>query len=216
MCLKGECHDQQSGHVLDVYVPCARCACVCQPVACPTGLTRATGWTRPTGWTRATGLTRASAGGKAPLAVPCTPAGCIELLQRSGTVVKGKEVVVVGRSNIVGMPVAHLLTSMDATVTVCHSRTADLAGHVKRADIVVGMCSRASAPSLHPHPSRRVRPHPIAQRPSPPTPAAVGAAEMIKGEWIKPGATVIDVGVNSKPAPEDPRGMHVCMYACTR
>ena len=47
-------------------------------------------------------------------------------------------------------------------------------------------------------------------------PAAVGAAEMIKGEWIKPGATVIDVGVNSKPAPEDPRGMHVCMYACTR
>jgi len=116
-------------------------------------------------------------GGKAPLAVPCTPAGCIELLQRSGTVVKGKEVVVVGRSNIVGMPVAHLLTSMDATVTVCHSRTADLAGHVKRADIVV---------------------------------AAVGAAEMIKGEWIKPGATVIDVGVNSKPAPEDPRGYVLC------
>jgi len=116
-------------------------------------------------------------GGKPPLAVPCTPAGCIELLQRSGTAVKGKEVVVIGRSNIVGMPVAHLLTSMDATVTVCHSRTADLAGHVRRADIVV---------------------------------AAVGAAEMVKGEWLKPGCTVIDVGVNSKPAADDPRGYVLC------
>ena len=116
-------------------------------------------------------------GGKPPLAVPCTPAGCVELLQRSGVEVSGKEVVVIGRSNIVGMPVAHLLMSMDATVTICHSRTKDLPGHVRKADIVV---------------------------------AAVGAAEMVKGDWIKPGATVIDVGVNSKPAPENPRGYVLC------
>jgi 5,10-methylene-tetrahydrofolate dehydrogenase/methenyl tetrahydrofolate cyclohydrolase len=116
-------------------------------------------------------------GGRPPLAVPCTPAGCVELLQRCEIEVKGKDVVVVGRSNIVGMPVAHLLMSMDATVTVCHSRTADLPAHVRRADIVI---------------------------------AAVGAAEMVKGSWLKPGATVIDVGVNSKPAPEDPRGYVLC------
>lgn len=66
---------------------------------------------------------------------------------------------------------------MDATVTICHSRTVDLPAHVRKADIVV---------------------------------AAVGAAEMVKGEWIKPGATVIDVGVNSKPAPENPRGYVLC------
>ena len=116
-------------------------------------------------------------GGRPPLAVPCTPAGCVELLQRSEVDVKGKDVVVVGRSNIVGMPVAHLLMSMDATVTVCHSRTTDLPGHVRRADVVV---------------------------------AAVGAAEMIKGSWLKPGATVIDVGVNSKPSADDPRGYVLC------
>ena len=116
-------------------------------------------------------------GGKPPLAVPCTPAGCVELLQRSGVDMKGKEVVVVGRSNIVGMPVAHLLTSMDATVTVCHSRTKGLPQHVGRADVLV---------------------------------AAVGAAEMIKGEWIKPGAVVIDVGVNSKPSSTDKRGYVLC------
>lgn len=112
-------------------------------------------------------------GGKAPLAVPCTPAGCVELLQRTGVQVGGKNVVVVGRSNIVGMPVAQLLTSMDATVTVCHSRTVDLAAHVGRADILV---------------------------------AAAGKAEMIRGEWIKPGAVVIDVGINSVDVPDDPRG----------
>ena len=76
-------------------------------------------------------------GGRPPLALPCTPAGCVELLQRSEVEISGKDVVVLGRSNIVGMPVAHMLQSMDATVTVCHSRTADLASHVKRADIVV-------------------------------------------------------------------------------
>jgi len=112
-------------------------------------------------------------GGKPPLALPCTPAGCVELLQRSDIEVRGKEVVVLGRSNIVGMPVAHLLQSMDATVTVCHSRTRDLPEHVRRADIVV---------------------------------AAIGNAEMVKGDWIKPGAVVIDVGVNSKPDASDKRG----------
>uniref|UniRef100_A0A6U8Q9I8 Tetrahydrofolate dehydrogenase/cyclohydrolase NAD(P)-binding domain-containing protein n=2 Tax=Emiliania huxleyi TaxID=2903 RepID=A0A6U8Q9I8_EMIHU len=116
-------------------------------------------------------------GGEPPLALPCTPAGCVELLQRSEIQVAGKEVVVLGRSNIVGMPVAHLLQSMDATVTVCHSRTADLPAQVRRADIVV---------------------------------AAIGRAELVKADWIKPGAVVIDVGVNSKPAPEDKRGYKLC------
>ena len=115
-------------------------------------------------------------GGEPPLAVPCTPAGCVELLQRSNVELRGKEVCVIGRSNIVGMPVAHLLTSMDATVTVCHSKTLDIPTHVRRADVVV---------------------------------AAVGAAEMVKGDWIKPGATVIDVGVNSKPA-DNPKGYVLC------
>jgi len=76
-------------------------------------------------------------GGDPPLAVPCTPAGCIELLQRSGVEVAGKEAVVLGRSNIVGMPVASLLQSMNATVTVCHSGTKDMKAHTKRADIIV-------------------------------------------------------------------------------
>lgn len=76
-------------------------------------------------------------GGDPPLAVPCTPAGCIELLQRSGVPVAGKEAVVLGRSNIVGMPVASLLQSMNATVTVCHSGTKNIAEHTKRADIIV-------------------------------------------------------------------------------
>ena len=116
-------------------------------------------------------------GGQPPLAVPCTPAGCVELLQRSGVAVSGKEVVVLGRSNIVGMPVAHLLQSMDATVTVCHSRTADLASHCRRADIVV---------------------------------AAIGRAELVQGDWLKPGAVVIDVGINSKPAPELKKGYRLC------
>jgi len=76
-------------------------------------------------------------GGEPPLAVPCTPAGCIELLQRVNIDVAGKEAVVLGRSNIVGMPVAAILQSMNATVTVCHSATKDVALHTKRADIIV-------------------------------------------------------------------------------
>ena len=76
-------------------------------------------------------------GGAPPLAVPCTPAGCIELIQRSNVQVAGKTAVVLGRSNIVGMPVSQILQSMDATVSVCHSRTRDMVSHVKNADIVV-------------------------------------------------------------------------------
>ena len=112
-------------------------------------------------------------GGDPPLAVPCTPAGCIELLQRSGIEVAGKDAVVLGRSNIVGMPVASLLQSMNATVTVCHSGTKDLPSHLKRADIVV---------------------------------AAIGKAEFVRAEWIKPGAVVIDVGINDKPDATKKRG----------
>jgi len=103
-------------------------------------------------------------GGDPPLAVPCTPAGCIELLQRSNVVISGKNAVVIGRSNIVGMPVAALLQSCDATVTVCHSRTKNMEEFVRKADIVI---------------------------------AAIGKAFFVKGEWLKPGCVVIDVGINA-------------------
>ena len=98
---------------------------------------------------------------------PCTPAGAIELLVRSGVDTRGKDAVIVGRSNIVGKPMAALLMQDapggNATVTVCHSRTVDLASHTRRADILV---------------------------------AAIGKPEMITGDMIKPGAVVIDVGIN--------------------
>lgn len=105
-------------------------------------------------------------GGDPPLAVPCTPAGCIELIQQSGIDCTGKHAVVIGRSNIVGMPMAHLLLSMDATVTVCHSRTKNIEAFVRSADIVV---------------------------------AAVGRPKYVKADWLKPGAVVIDVGINAVP-----------------
>jgi len=98
-----------------------------------------------------------------PAFVPCTPLGCIDLLLDAGVKLQGADAVVVGRSNIVGKPVAQLLLAEGATVTICHSRTRDLASHVGRADVVV---------------------------------AAVGRPQMILGEWIKPGAAVIDVGIN--------------------
>jgi methylenetetrahydrofolate dehydrogenase (NADP+) / methenyltetrahydrofolate cyclohydrolase len=98
------------------------------------------------------------------LLVPCTPRGCLILVQETlGSALAGRRVVVVGRSNIVGKPVAALLLGADCTVTLAHSRTRDLAGECRRADILV---------------------------------AAVGRPELIGGDWIKPGATVIDVGVN--------------------
>jgi len=102
--------------------------------------------------------------------VPCTPLGCLKLLQGELGDLTGKEAVVIGRSNIVGKPMALLLLKESCTVTVAHSKTRDLAGVVRRADIVV---------------------------------AAVGRPEMVKGDWLKPGATVIDVGINRLPPDED-------------
>ena len=98
-----------------------------------------------------------------PSLVPCTPAGVIEILKRSRIAIRGADAVVVGRSDIVGKPVAMLLLNNHATVTVCHSQTRDLAGHTRSADILV---------------------------------AAIGKAGMITPEMVKPGATVIDVGIN--------------------
>lgn len=95
--------------------------------------------------------------------VPCTPYGCLMLLRDQRGDLSGLDAIVIGRSNIVGKPMAALLTAANCTVTLAHSRTRDLAQHVARADIVV---------------------------------AAVGRAGFVKGEWIKPGATVIDVGIN--------------------
>ena len=111
--------------------------------------------------------------GRNPLFVPCTPAGCMRLLEESGVDPSGKEAVIVGRSNIVGLPMAMLLQKANATVTICHSRTKDLAAHTRQADILV---------------------------------AAIGWAELIKGDMIKPGATVIDVGMNQKEDATKKRG----------
>lgn len=99
---------------------------------------------------------------------PCTPAGVMVLLRETGVALRGVNAVIVGRSTIVGKPMASLLMQpgVDATVTVCHSKTRDLATEVRRADVLI---------------------------------AAIGRAEMIPGDWIKPGATVIDVGVNRIP-----------------
>lgn len=104
--------------------------------------------------------------GREPLFVPCTPFGCIYLLEKSGVKIEGANAVVLGRSNIVGMPAALLLIGKNATVTVCHSRTKDIAGVVRQADIII---------------------------------AAIGKTEFVRGDWIKPGAAVIDVGINSVP-----------------
>jgi len=101
-----------------------------------------------------------------PAFVPCTPAGVVELLKRTGVDLRGKDAVVIGRSNIVGKPMVALLEQLDCTVTLAHSRTRNLPEVVGRADVVI---------------------------------AAVGVLEMVKGAWIKPGAIVIDVGVNKRP-----------------
>jgi methylenetetrahydrofolate dehydrogenase (NADP+)/methenyltetrahydrofolate cyclohydrolase len=99
--------------------------------------------------------------------VPCTPRGCLRLLDESGVPLEGTRAVVVGRSNIVGKPVAALLLARHATVTIAHSKTHDLAALCREADVLV---------------------------------AAVGRAKMIRGDWIKPGAAVIDVGMNRDEA----------------
>jgi len=95
--------------------------------------------------------------------VACTPLGVMRLLEDAGVPLEGREAVVIGRSNIVGRPMAMLLEQANCTVTVCHSRTRDLQAHVRRADVVV---------------------------------AAVGRAELVRVDWVKPGAAVIDVGMN--------------------
>ncbi|HEU5483088.1 MAG TPA: bifunctional methylenetetrahydrofolate dehydrogenase/methenyltetrahydrofolate cyclohydrolase FolD [Sphingomicrobium sp.] len=102
--------------------------------------------------------------------VPCTPLGCLYLLKQEIGNIAGKEAVVIGRSNVVGKPMAMLLIGESATVTIAHSKTRDLPDVVRRADIVV---------------------------------AAVGRPEMVRGDWIKPGAVVIDVGINRVPADEE-------------
>ncbi|MBN2389442.1 MAG: bifunctional methylenetetrahydrofolate dehydrogenase/methenyltetrahydrofolate cyclohydrolase FolD [Anaerolineae bacterium] len=101
--------------------------------------------------------------GREPLFAPCTPAGIIEMLDRMKLPIEGKEAVVLGRSNIVGLPVSMLLLKRNATVTICHSRSRDLPAITRRADILI---------------------------------AAVGCAEMVTADWVKPGAVVIDVGIN--------------------
>lgn len=111
--------------------------------------------------------------GRDPLFIPCTPAGCMVLLAEAGVQMRGAEAVIVGRSNIVGLPMAMLLQKADATVTICHSRTRDLREHLRRADIVV---------------------------------AAIGRAEMITGDMLKPGTAVIDVGINRVDDPTAKNG----------
>src|ERR1019366_1138404 len=98
-----------------------------------------------------------------PTLAPCTPAGIIEILQRSGIQISGQHAVVVGRSDLVGKPAAMLLLHQNATVTICHSKTRDLAAITRQADILV---------------------------------AAIGRAGFITPEMVKPGATIIDVGIN--------------------
>ncbi|WP_339760439.1 bifunctional methylenetetrahydrofolate dehydrogenase/methenyltetrahydrofolate cyclohydrolase FolD [uncultured Sulfitobacter sp.] len=105
--------------------------------------------------------------------VPCTPLGCLMMLRDHHGSLSGMDAVIIGRSNIVGKPMAQLLLNDSCTVTIAHSRTKDLADVVSRADIVV---------------------------------AAVGRPEMVPGDWIKPGATIIDVGINRLDAPEKGEG----------
>ncbi|MCB2209271.1 bifunctional methylenetetrahydrofolate dehydrogenase/methenyltetrahydrofolate cyclohydrolase FolD [bacterium] len=111
--------------------------------------------------------------GREPLFIPATPAGVMVLLEKNGTNLDGARAVVLGRSNIVGMPVSLLLLRANATVTICHSHTKDIPERVKEADVVV---------------------------------AAIGKPEYVRGEWIKPGATVIDVGTNRVEDPSAKRG----------
>jgi methylenetetrahydrofolate dehydrogenase (NADP+) / methenyltetrahydrofolate cyclohydrolase len=119
--------------------------------------------------------------GRDPLFVPCTPYGCIYLLEQAGVKLSGASAVVLGRSNIVGMPAALLLVRQNATVTICHSRTKDLPSVVRGADVLI---------------------------------AAIGRAEMVRGDWIKPGAAVIDVGINRIDDPNHPKGSRLVGDVC--
>lgn len=111
--------------------------------------------------------------GRDPLFVPATPSGIMVLIEKSGAKIDGANAVVLGRSNIVGMPISLLLVDANATVTICHSHTHDIPSIVRQADILV---------------------------------AAVGRPEFVRGDWIKPGATVIDVGTNRVDDPQAKRG----------
>src|SRR5581483_1094368 len=109
---------------------------------------------------------RLSMKNREPLFVPCTPLGCLHLIESVGTKIEGARAVVLGRSNIVGLPMAFLLLHRNATITICHSRTRDLPDITRQADILV---------------------------------AAIGKTRFVQGDWVKPGATVIDVGINEIP-----------------
>lgn len=115
--------------------------------------------------------------GGQPLFTPCTPKGIMALLKESGVEIKGKDAVVLGRSDIVGTPVSLLLRNADATVTMCHSRTRNLQDHVKTADILV---------------------------------AAIGQPNFVKGDWLKPGVVVIDVGMNHVADESKKTGKRLC------
>ena len=111
--------------------------------------------------------------GHEPLFVPCTAAGIMVLLEKAGTKLDGAKAVILGRSNIVGMPIALLLLKANATVTICHSHTTNLANETRQADVLI---------------------------------AAVGEPKMVHAEWVKPGAVVIDVGINRVDDPSAKRG----------
>ena len=111
--------------------------------------------------------------GREPFFTPATPTGCMVLLKEAGAKLEGANAVVIGRSNIVGLPVALMLMKANATVTVCHSRTRDVADIVRRADVVI---------------------------------AAIGQPEYVKGDWLKPGVIVIDVGTNKVDDPTSEKG----------
>ena len=119
--------------------------------------------------------------GRDPLFVPCTPAGVIYMLEYLGVKLEGANAVVLGRSNIVGMPVALLLVRANSTVTICHSRSKNLPGICSQADVLV---------------------------------AAVGRAQMVRGDWVKPGAVVIDVGINRIEDPTHPKGSRLVGDVC--
>ncbi|MCS6835124.1 MAG: bifunctional 5,10-methylenetetrahydrofolate dehydrogenase/5,10-methenyltetrahydrofolate cyclohydrolase [Anaerolineae bacterium] len=114
--------------------------------------------------------------GREPSFVPATPSGCMVLLREAGVELDGANAVILGRSNIVGLPMTLLLMKANATVTVCHSRTRGLADVVRRADVLI---------------------------------AAVGRAEMVRGDWIKHGAVVIDVGTNKVDDPSSDKGYKI-------
>ncbi|RWW05828.1 hypothetical protein GW17_00030877 [Ensete ventricosum] len=119
--------------------------------------------------------------GRDPLFVPCTPKGCMELLYRHGVEIKGKRAVVIGRSNIVGMPAALLLQKANATVSIVHSHTKNPEEVTRQADIVI---------------------------------SAAGVANLVRGSWIKPGAVLIDVGINPVDDAESCRGYRLVGDIC--